>query len=201
MSARLNLAGMRFGRWQALEYVDAGKWLCLCDCGTKKLVAGSGLRGGGTYSCGCRRVDLKIKHGHNRKPGGKRDRSSAYSRWSAMWQRCENPKYKQFADYGGRGITVCERWRDFAAFLEDMGEPPEGMTLDRIDNSRGYEPANCRWVTRSEQQMNKRNNRLLEKDGVSMPVTAWARKLGMKPNTIRSRLRYGWTVDRVLTVS
>ena len=199
MNAKVDISGERFGRWVALRRgVPSRKWLCRCDCGTEKLVAGPSLRAGGSLSCGCLVMDINTRHGHNRKPGGVRDKSSAYSRWSAMQQRCANPKHKQYADYGGRGISVCDRWRDFALFLADMGEPPEGMTLDRIDNALGYEPANCRWATRTEQQMNRRNNRVIECRGRVLPLTAWAREAGIKPESLRHRLRAGWPVERAI---
>ncbi|MFE0766129.1 hypothetical protein [Streptomyces smyrnaeus] len=123
---------------------------CVCDCGTPRTV----LFGewGKTKSCGCLRREVtaarSTTHGHSR--------TSIYGTWADMVARCTRPTHQRWADYGGRGITVCERWRDFANFLADMGERPAGMELDRIDNDRGYEPGNCRWADGSTQAKNRR---------------------------------------------
>ena len=117
-----------------------------------------------------------------------------------MIRRCENPKAKNFPRYGGRGITVCERWRtSFEAFLSDMGSRPEGKTLDRIDNEGNYEPSNCRWATASEQQRNMRSNQWVEFNGERMIVTDWARRLGISHGTLRHRLARGWSVELAFT--
>jgi hypothetical protein len=115
-----------------------------------------------------------------------------------MIQRCTNPKNPQWRDYGARGISVCTQWRSFPGFLADMGEPPPGATIERIDNDRGYEPGNCRWATRAEQNRNTRRNHLVEHDGVRLTVGEWASRLGLKPSTLVQRLRRGWEVSRAL---
>lgn len=116
-----------------------------------------------------------------------------------MRQRCNNPKHPRYADWGGRGITVCKRWDEFSNFLDDMGVAPVGMTLDREDNSKGYCKANCRWVTRTTQQQNTRKNRNITHCGETHCIREWARRLGMSPNTITARLLYGWTTYDTLT--
>jgi hypothetical protein len=134
----------------------------------------------------------KGKHRHT--AGGKT--SPEYRSWAAMVQRCTNPKHKHYADYGGRGVTVCERYRDsktgFASFLEDVSTRPEGMTLDRADTERGYEPGNVRWSTRKVQQRNRRVSRMVEIDGVTKVLAAWCEEYGMAPNVVSGRLKRGW---------
>ncbi|MER6976009.1 hypothetical protein [Streptomyces carpinensis] len=147
-------AGERFGRLTVTKDRQPGETFVevRCDCGTEKSVRFLDL-GRYTKSCGCLRTELLVerstRHGH----AG----TSLYMTWEDMVARCTRPSHKKWADYGGRGITVCDRWRDFANFLADMGERPPGLELDRIDNNRGYEPNNCRWTDRSTQMKNRRD--------------------------------------------
>ena len=158
-----NEIGNRYGRLlvvaQAPNIGNVTAWECRCDCGSTRIATGIKLRYGGHQSCGCARR----KHGHTKY----RQRSSqTYKSWQHMMQRCTNKKLPQWKDYGGRGISVCERWKlrpprgqGFNNFLADMGERPANRTLDRIDNDAGYGPDNCRWATRSQQQSNQRRQK------------------------------------------
>lgn len=128
-------------------------------------------------------------------------RQSWFIRWRNMVRRCHDPADSNYPRYGGRGITVCEAWRDDPAqFLADMGQPPKGMTLERIDNDGPYCPANCRWASPGEQALNRRSNQLLTFRGVTQPAVAWAQQLRMPPYTLYKRLQRGWSVRRALTV-
>lgn len=137
-----------------------------------------------------------ITHGHN---AGKK-KTPTLQTWASMRARCTNPKKSDYQYYGGRGITVCDRWQSFENFLADMGEKPPGTSLDRIDNSGNYEPSNCRWATRAEQMRNTRQTRMLTLNGKTQCVVDWERELGFKPVTITMRLRRGWSVEKALTM-
>lgn len=140
------------------------------------------------------------RHGHARhRTSGL---SPTYQSWQAMLRRCRDPRHPHFADYGGRGITVCERWRRFEDFLADMGERPAGKTLDRYPNRDGnYEPGNCRWATRREQQENRKNVTLIAFRGERHNVEEWSRRTGIRSITIRKRIERGWAPERALTES
>lgn len=126
--------------------------------------------------------------------------SPEFESWRAMMERCTNPNHKRWHRYGGRGITVCERWRNFANFLADMGPRPEGRTLDRYPNGDGnYEPGNCRWATVKEQNQNRVSGRLVTYGGVSLTASAWARRFGWRDSVVRERLLAGWPIERALT--
>lgn len=147
--------GERFGRWTVLK--PPTEVLCRCDCGNEKLVDAISLRSGRSQSCGCLRAERMTirfrKHGHC----GNNAPTTEYHIWSAMIQRCTNPRNTDFHNYGGRGISVCQEWRDsFELFLNDVGRRPRNLTLDRIDNNGNYEPGNVRWATKSQQTRNSR---------------------------------------------
>lgn len=124
-----------------------------------------------------------------------------YARWKSMMARCHNMKATNYRYYGGAGIVVCERWHDFAAFRTDMGEcPNRSMTVDRIDSTKDYEPGNCRWATKAQQNRNRPSHRVeLTLNGVTRSVTEWAAVLGLKVNVINQRLYLGWSAERALT--
>lgn len=156
---------------------------------------------GDTRCCGCKtlafRSDSMVQHGHSTRDGT----SPEYNSWSSMRERCTNSKLPGFADYGGRGITVCDRWRhDFAAFLADMGPRPAGTTIDRINNDGNYEPGNCRWATQLQQARNSRHNVRLTLDGVTLCLSEWAERLGFTYSCLMQRVVSGWSVRDALTL-
>lgn len=171
-------------------------WCCLCVCGRTVVVEGASLRSQNTRSCGCL-VHETVNAGQFSRQHGKTG-SRVFRIWSGMRNRCCNPRAVDFRRYGGRGITVCERWMVFAAFYADMGDPPRGTTLDRRDNNRGYDATNCRWATALEQGNNKRNNRMVTFDGVTLSVSQWARCKGLTYTALLGRLDQGWDLDKAL---
>ena len=204
-----DLTGRRFGRLTVLsrgENDHAGKprWECICDCGNTCLKYGSVLTLGYTKSCGCYRResqrDAKTTHGHAHE--------RLYNVWNMMKQRCGNPHSKFYHNYGDRGITVCDEWKkDYAAFRKwaiDNGYDPEAQkgecTIDRIDNSKGYSPDNCRWVGIDVQANNTRTNRLLEYEGEKKTLAQWARETNINATTINYRLHNGWPISEALTI-
>ena len=193
MGAPLDLSGSRFGRLAVVERApNDGRrtmWRCRCDCGAETVVAANHLRSGRTASCGC----LRRRHGAHG--------TATYKCWSSMRERCACPTHHAYPNYGGRGITVCDRWsgRDgFKNFLSDMGPRPPGMSLDRIDNERGYAPENCRWATRPEQQNNRRTNRHVAAFGQTFTLAQWAERTGIAYYVIRLRIDRGWEPERAV---
>lgn len=156
---RIKLEGKRFGRLLVLNQTDsiggATAYECRCDCGTTKKVRGVSLRKGDTTSCGCARAERMAAHQYRH--GYYKTRT--YNSWRAMLARCNDPKHRQYKDYGGRGIVVCPQWTEFECFLADMGERPPGRSIDRVDGDGNYEPGNCRWATRTEQNRNRRTTK------------------------------------------
>lgn len=193
-----DLTGQRFGRLRAVAFDGTrhGKtwWLCVCDCGSEKVVAYGHLTFALVRSCGCLRKENARATMTTHGGAGAR----WYSIWCGMMGRCHNPNSARFHRYGGRGITVCDRWYDPSAFYEDMGDPPAQMSLERIDNDVGYSPENCRWAGVKEQNNNRKDTRRITFNGETMSATAWGERLGITKATMYWRLR-AWPLERALT--
>lgn len=201
-SRLIDITGQVFERLTVIGYVGNSEWLCACSCGNTTKSRGSNLRNGNMRSCGCLHKELLSQYAkeHLRRPpkhGMKGTRE--YRSWANMKRRCYNPRTDRYPHYGGRGIVVCERWRNsFENFYTDMGECPDGYTLDRIDVDGNYEPINCRWASADEQARNRSNNVMLHHNGKSMCLTDWAQYLGIEREVLRSRMRRGLSTSAVL---
>jgi len=190
--AAKDLTGMTFGSWTVIGFSRftsyyAGLWSCVCKCGRRKEVHGQNLTNGKSTQC---------KACKARKHGGYGSRE--YNTWESMKQRCFNSNSDSFKGYGGRGIRVCSRWMEFANFFEDMGPRPKGREIDRIDNDGNYEPGNCRWATKRQQNRNKRPCHYIAIEGVTRCVTEWAEIVGIHRSTIFNRLSHGWDPEKAV---
>lgn len=187
-----------YGRWTIVSLDRSGprrKWLCRCVCGSESRVDSCDLKSGHSTSCGCysreRRIETNTKHGHA-KAGRK---TPVYLVWEAMIKRCHTPSDKAFHDYGGRGIKVCDAWlADFEAFIRDMGIPTPGQSIERDDVNGNYEPSNCRWASRLEQNNNTRSNFMLATANGVVTIAEFARRHGLKYDVVQKQIwRYGAT--------
>lgn len=195
-----DLTGRIFGRLTAISPTERRSggsviWSCHCQCGNEAFVTSANLKSENTRSCGCLIGELIATHGATRHGVITRE----YRTWKAMFTRCRNPHSPHFARYGGRGIEICERWRDYAAFLADIGPCPPGYTLERINNDGNYEPSNVRWATQSEQMRNTSRTRFLTHRGVTLCLSDWATRIGTSYLCLYKRLMMGWSVERALT--
>lgn len=202
MSKRLNLIGMRSGKLRVVGFAGVKKehtcWNCICDCGNTKIITAYSLKTKSTKSCGClqkemlrKRNDLLSTH--------KMSYSSEYKAWAGIKKRCSNKKLTNYKNYGGRGIKICNRWKNsFKNFYEDMGKKPSNKhSIDRIDVNGNYEPENCRWATAREQQLNRRDNLYFEYNNEIKHINEIAEIIQIKRSTLLSRIRLGWTLDKV----
>lgn len=190
--AIINLIGQRYDRLLVTEFIDVqghgARWKCRCDCGKLTIVAAGNLKSKQTRSCGC----IRQKHGMKG--------TKIYRIWSAMIERCYRRNNMAYQQYGGRGIYVCRHWRmSFLNFYRDMGLPPVGKTLDRVDNDGPYSPENCRWATRIEQANNTQVNHRIFYNGKHQTIAEWTRELNVPYWTIKNRLRWHWPIDKILT--
>ena len=195
-----DVSGHRFGRLVAIDQVGRRNgqvlWRCRCDCGAKVETVGYSLRSGVTQSCGCLKLEILVKRSRTH---GRRS-TTEYRIWALMKDRCSNPNAPHWADYGGRGVCVCDTWRDsFEAFYDDMGPRPPSTTLGRIDNDGHYEPTNCEWQSWIKQQNNRRSNLLVTHNGKTMTVAQWSVETGISFTALWQRLEAGWAIDDALT--
>lgn len=193
MSPFIQMISKVFGKWTVLsrdENSDRGqpRYLCQCLCGKQQVHEGGNLRK--------MRPATECK-GHQTKHGMSHSRE--YITWEAMMQRCTNTNHEHYHHYGGRGITVCERWQKFENFYADMGDRPQGKTLERIDNEKCYCKTNCTWATPKEHARNRRNTRMLTYKGKTQCQRDWGRELNLSEVTIHKRLKRGLSVEQALS--
>lgn len=198
----------RFGRWTVIGIAQARvspggtKRPMLevrCDCGTTRSVSVETLKNGQSKSCGCLHKEIQAVRIKAYATKHALTRTGAWNSWAAMKARCTNPKNKDFKHYGGRGIKVCERWSSFANFFADMGERPDGKTIDRKDVNGDYTPSNCKWSTQSEQTLNRRGITSYEINGESLTLRQWSERISVKISTLKGRLKRKWPLDKVLS--
>lgn len=202
MGALKNIVGEKFGRITVLRRIGSvnkkALWECECECGKIIESLTNPLASGHTKSCGClryeRNISTPIVHGHTKRSNG---RSSTYYTWQGMKTRCTNEKVKSFKDYGGRGITICEKWLTFEGFLEDMGERPKNTTIDRINNNKGYYKENCQWTTKIKQANNQSTNVKITINGETYGMCEWSRKLEISSSILSYRLKHGWKPEEL----
>lgn len=182
------------GKFQAM-------WNCVCECGKSSTVAAGDLRNGHTKSCGCHRTETTVARSTIHGCCSRNGKTPEFGVWVSMRQRCLDPNTKSYLRYGGRGITICERWLDsFVNFLADMGpRPSPEHSIDRKNNAGNYEPDNCVWATRKAQARNKRNTHIIELDGQRKSMVEWAEIAGMDVRTLWNRINLGWTPKRAIS--
>ena len=204
----IDMTGQRFGRWTVVRRAEHpadssnrdARWEVLCECGNTSIVTRTSLVKGETQSCGCLQRELAsqsvperfVKHGMTETP--------EYNIWCLMKRRCGNPRCRAYPRYGGRGITVCERWlHSFENFYADMGPRPSiKHSLDRIDNDLGYSPENCRWATAREQAYNTRDTTLITHNGRTLNLAEWSNETGISVKLLRSRCDQGLPPEKIL---
>lgn len=199
----IDLTGKKYHRLTVIGFAFTRKkhryWSCRCKCGEEVIVDGGNLKSGHTQSCGCWNQEMTIKRNISNTKHGSCD-SSEYQTWGAMKSRCLNPNDQAYADYGGRGITVCTEWvESFETFLDDMGpKPKQTCGIGRIDNNLGYEPNNCRWETWIQQNNNMRSNIFYEFNGQYLTLAQWSRIVGLRYDTLWCRVQRGWSIKKTL---
>lgn len=209
MGAFIDLTGQKFGRLTVIERAKDhiqtnGRhtvcWLCKCECGNTCEIRSADLKRGATVSCGCYNRD-RAKRGDNRRKHGLHE-TRLYRIWGAMKSRCNNPKQKEYQHYGGRGIAVCDEWlHELQAFYDwaMASGYADNLTIDRIDNNKGYSPDNCRWATRIEQNNNTSRNHLITYNGKTQTIAQWAREYNIPYKRLIQRINQShWNIEKAL---
>jgi hypothetical protein len=199
-----DLTGQIFGRLTVLKRV--GKkgnnplWECRCICGKVRQIIAYSLTSGASQSCGCLRAERLGAATNKRNFKHGKSESKIHNAWEDMKNRCTNLKCRSYKDYGARGIKVCQRWNDsFDAFYADTGDPPEGLSLERIDNEKGYGPDNCRWATQKEQCNNTRRNVFLTYQGKTQTLSQWAEEYGIDRRLFWRKLKIcKWPIEKII---
>lgn len=201
MTKHVDIQGKKFGRLTAVEFIPGPRphWSCKCDCGNITTASYSKLHTGHTKSCGCYMLEVSKKNGEANFTH-KMSHHPLYHTWVNMIARCYHPDRPDYPYYGGRGIQVCERWRESPEnFIVDMSPRPPNTTLERTDVNGNYGPDICIWATRKAQARNRRNNVLLTFKGETKYMTDWCEELGINQSTLSCRLSRGWSVEDALT--
>lgn len=197
----IDISGKKYGRLTTLEYVGSSKWLCECDCGTQKIIRKDSLIQGKSKSCGCLHKEnaaaqireRSVKHGDFG--------TKLYGVWAAIKRRCYNQNSRYYHEYGGRGITVCDRWKDDYSYFKEWSlahDYKEGLSIDRVDTNGNYSPDNCRWVSMKEQQNNRRNNIKLAYEGKEYTLRELSDISGISFRTLKGRHERGWSIENML---
>lgn len=202
MGKKLDLSGQQFGRLTVIKEAarhsnGSVRWLCKCTCGNEVIVSRHDLRDGSTQSCGC----LQTESRHSSKTHGERH-TRLYNIWASMKQRCCSPSQRNYPYYGGRGIAVCEEWKNFLPFYEwaMANGYRDDLTIDRKNVNGNYEPSNCRWASIDEQRNNTRSNIILKHNGETHTMAEWSKILEISYGALQQRLgKLGWSVEKALT--
>lgn len=201
MAKFIDLTGQKFSKLTVIKRAESQKsrtmWICECECGNETIVSSGNLKSKAVKSCGCLlRKPHNISHNESHTP--------LYRKWISMIYRCENPNHIAYKDYGQRGITVCDEWHDYLIFkrwVEDT-KPNGEFTIDRIDNSKGYCPENCRWANKKEQANNRRSNVQIEYQGEIHNLTEWSEILGFNYKTVHNRMyKLGWDFEKAISTA